>query len=111
MPSIRKDRNEENVFWLGSSKEDGTEYKVDIEKNTCTCPAFLYNSYCKHLQLAKQIMQKKQPLTDEELEFLENNLEFDFDTGKVVLGEKRIAELVYLGEIYIKTPGRFARLK
>ena len=111
MSSIRKCEEYENNYLVGSSKDDGTEYRVNLKEETCNCPAFVYNHHCKHLQLTKLIMNQEKALTDEEEEFLNSNVEFEFDVGAVVLGEKRIAELVYLGEIYIKKPGIYARLK
>jgi hypothetical protein len=41
-----------------SASTDGVSYQIDLNKGTCTCPAFKYHHTCKHLAALKMQQQE-----------------------------------------------------
>ena len=110
MTGIRKHESRPDTFWVQSS--DGkSEYETNVKEGICTCKAWQFKRYCKHLELAKSIVGAQSPLTDTEKEWLGNNQEFNWEEGVDALGEERLAELLYLGEVFIVRPGVYHVLK
>jgi hypothetical protein len=100
----------ENCYYVKSSKGD-EEYKINLEAETCTCPYFKYHRHCKHINAIKMATGNEQPITEMEENWLRDNPEFNYDDGVAVLGEKRLAELVYVGKLFINKPGIYSVIK
>lgn len=37
------------------TKSGGASYIIDLENQTCTCPAFMFNGMCKHQKMVDEI--------------------------------------------------------
>jgi len=111
---IRKG-DDPNTFFVTSSKGD-KEYFVDLDKGTCGCPdATMRNKTCKHIKNLREIMGGPTTpggITAGENEWFEKvGNEAAWEDLTQVIGEKRIKELVELGELFIDKPGHYKRLK
>jgi len=48
-----------NLYKVESS-EPGKFYLVDLKKNTCTCPGYIYKKKdCKHIRAVKEVLNIK----------------------------------------------------
>ena len=110
MADIRRNIENDDCYFVKSSN-GVDEYEVNLKEQTCQCKYFHFHQYCKHLNELKNEMGNEQPITEMEENWLRDNPEFNYDDGVAVLGEKRLAELVYVGKLFINKPGIYSVIK
>ena len=54
-PTIKINKNVEGLYEVESFSQPRKFYEVDSIRKRCTCPAYTYNHYCKHLQLIERL--------------------------------------------------------
>jgi len=115
MPGLRKADDGEGGYMVTSSKGDH-EYRVSIEHNSCSCPDHIIrHRQCKHMVLVKESLGLENlhhSLTDNEKKWIEaQGDDFTMDDADMVLGDKRVKELLFIGEIFESRFGFYKQLK
>jgi predicted nucleic acid-binding Zn finger protein len=87
------------------SHSKGKFWTVDLSKNTCNCPHFMYRlkksgEDCKHLASVKQmIIQSKAQGYDEIIAYVEENVFVDSVSLLERFGEEKVNALIQMGDL------------
>jgi len=74
-----------------------------MDKNTCSCPAFVFRGSCKHLERIRTIEESSTPNIDETnkiLEYISGHKEHNIEKVYRKFGEEKVKKLLERGEIY-----------
>lgn len=97
---IKKD----GEIYLVESSSKGKTYQVDLKKNSCTCPQYLFRARrtgtdCKHLAAVKQMVMKSADKFGDVLDYVKENVFVDSMELIEKFGEKAVDSLISQGEL------------
>lgn len=101
---------EDDKFKVESSSKKGKFYVIDLEKKTCSCPAFIFRKSCKHLIAVQEFAaEKNSGITKRVLAYVGKAEEIDSVKLIEKFGDEPVNILLGSGEL-IEKHGRIRLL-
>ncbi|MBN1156030.1 SWIM zinc finger family protein [Candidatus Woesearchaeota archaeon] len=116
-------KKEGNKYAVESGSKKGIFYNVDIERNTCSCPGFMFRmrpagKVCKHIGAVKEYLEKRGKVVsrkneeklDEVLDFVRRNENIESVKLLELFSEELINDMIDKGFL-IEKNGRIEVLE